>query len=40
MQTILSIQPRLSSSGGGKSSDETVKDLVQTILDELPEILK
>jgi len=40
INTILNIQPRVASGASGKSSDETVFDLAQQILDELPELLK
>lgn len=37
--TILDVQPRLASSGGGKTSDEIVFDLAESILNRLPEKL-
>ena len=37
--TILDVQPRLASSGGGKTSDEIVFDLAENILNRLPEKL-
>ena len=39
INTILEVQPRLSSSGGGKSSDEIVYELAESILSKLPEKL-
>lgn len=40
LQTILSIQARVSSGGsGGKSQDEIVTDLVESLLDDIPKCL-
>lgn len=37
--TILDVQPRLASSGGGKTNDEIVYDLAESILQKVPEKL-
>jgi dynein heavy chain len=37
--TILEVQPRLASSGGGKTNDEIVYDLADNILNRIPDIL-
>ena len=37
--TILDVQPRTASAGGGKTSDEIVYELAQSVLDRLPETL-
>ncbi|XP_065911794.1 dynein axonemal heavy chain 6-like [Dysidea avara] len=39
VNTILDIQPRLASSGGGKTSDEIVYELAESILSKVPEKL-
>ena len=39
VNTVLDVQPRLASSGGGKTSDEIVYDLAESILSKLPEKL-
>ena len=35
--TILDVQPRLASSGGGKTNDEIVYDLAENILQRIPD---
>ena len=35
VQTILDVQPRMSAGGGGKSSDEIVYELAESILGKL-----
>ena len=37
--TILDVQPRLASAGGGKTNDEIVAELAESILGKLPEKL-
>lgn len=37
--TILDVQPRLASSGGGKTNDEIVFELAESILSKLPDML-
>ena len=37
--TILDVQPRLASSGGGRTSDEIVYELADSILSKLPDML-
>lgn len=37
--TILDVQPRMASSGGGKTNDEIVYDLAENILGRIPEKL-
>lgn len=37
--TVLDVQPRLASSGGGMTNDEIVYELAQSVLDKLPEVL-
>ena len=39
VSTILDVQPRLASSGGGKTSDEIVYELAENILNRIPEKL-
>lgn len=39
INTILEVQPRLTSSGGGKTSDEIVYELAESILSKVPEKL-
>lgn len=39
INTILEVQPRLTSSGGGKTSDEIVYELAESILLKVPEKL-
>ena len=39
MNTILDMQPRMSGSSGGKSSDDIVYELAQSIMDRLPDKL-
>ena len=39
MSTILEVQPRTASSGGGKTNDEIVYDLAESILQKIPEKL-
>ena len=39
MSTILEVQPRMASSGGGKTNDEIVYDLAESILHKIPEKL-
>lgn len=37
--TVLDVQPRLASSGGGKTNDEIVYDLAENILKRIPDSL-
>ncbi len=37
--TVLDVQPRMVSSGGGKTSDEIVYELAENILGKLPDNL-
>ena len=37
--TILDVQPRLASAGGGKSNDDIVYELAESVLQKLPEKL-
>ena len=37
MSTILEVQPRTASSGGGKTNDEIVYELAESVLQKLPE---
>lgn len=37
--TVLEVQPRLASSGGGKTNDEIVYELADSILSKLPDVL-
>ncbi len=39
IMTVLEVQPRMASSGGGKTSDEIVYDLAENILNRIPEKL-
>jgi len=39
IDTILSIQPRVSTGGGGKSSDQIVIEMAKEFEEKLPEIL-
>ena len=39
VSTILEVQPRMASSGGGKTNDEIVYDLAESILQKIPEKL-
>jgi dynein heavy chain len=39
MFTVLDVQPRLASSGGGLTNDDIVYELAQSVLDKLPESL-
>ncbi|XP_076873752.1 dynein axonemal heavy chain 6 isoform X2 [Brachyhypopomus gauderio] len=39
INTILEVQPRSSAAGGGRSNDEVVHDLADSILDKIPEKL-
>lgn len=39
VSTILEVQPRTASSGGGKTNDEIVFELAENILQKLPEKL-
>lgn len=39
MNTILSVQPRMASSGGGKTNDQIVYELADSILGKVPEKL-
>lgn len=39
VNTILEVQPRTASSGGGKTNDEIVYELAESILQKLPEKL-
>ncbi len=39
VNTVLDVQPRLASSGGGKTSDEIVYELADNILSKIPEKL-
>ncbi len=39
VNTVLDVQPRLASSGGGKTSDEIVYELADNILAKIPEKL-
>ena len=39
VKTILSVQPRMSTSGGGKTSDDIVYDLAESILSKFPDLL-
>jgi len=39
VDTILSIQPRVSTSGSGKSSDQIVTEMAREFDEKLPEIL-
>ena len=39
MHTVLEVQPRMASSGVGKTSDEIVFELSESILKRLPDIL-
>jgi dynein heavy chain, axonemal len=40
LETVLSIQPRLSSGGSGKSSEEIVDELANEIAEALPQVLR
>lgn len=37
--TVLEVQPRMASTGGGKTSDEIVYELAESILNKIPDIL-
>ena len=37
--TVLDVQPRLASTGGGKTNDEIVYELAESILNKIPEKL-
>ena len=37
MYTVLDVQPRMASSGGGKTNDEIVFELADSILGKIPE---
>lgn len=39
LRAILEVQPRMSTSGSGKTSDEIVYELSESILDKLPDVL-
>ena len=39
VRSILEVQPRLSTGGSGKTSDEIVYDLSESILNKLPDVL-
>lgn len=39
IRTVLEVQPRMSSGGSGKTSDEIVYELSESILSKLPDIL-
>ncbi|KAI9224248.1 dynein heavy chain and region D6 of dynein motor-domain-containing protein [Blastocladiella britannica] len=39
LRTVLDVQPRLVSSGGGRSAEETVTEVAQSILSRLPALL-
>ena len=39
VNTILSVQPRMASSGGGKTNDQIVYELAESILGKVPEKL-
>ena len=39
MRSVLEVQPRLASGGSGKTSDEIVYELAESILGKLPDIL-
>ena len=39
VSTVLEVQPRMASSGGGKTSDEIVFELSENILNRLPDML-
>ena len=39
IRTILDVQPRMSTSGSGKTSDEIVYELSESILSKLPDML-
>ena len=39
ISTILEVQPRMASTGGGKTNDEIVYDLAESILQKIPEKL-
>lgn len=39
MHTVLDVQPRMASSGGGKTNDEIVFELADSILGKIPEKL-
>ena len=39
MRAVLEVQPRMSSGGIGKTSDEIVYELAESVLGKLPDIL-
>ena len=39
VRSILEVQPRMSTGGSGKTSDEIVYDLSESILSKLPDVL-
>ena len=39
IHTVLEVQPRLASGGGGKTNDEIVYELAENILNKVPEKL-
>ena len=39
IRSVLEVQPRMSSGGSGKTSDEIVYELAESILGKLPDIL-
>lgn len=39
METILSIQPRVSSAGSGKTPDEIVTEMAQQFMEKVPALL-
>ena len=39
IRTVLEVQPRMSSGGTGKTSDEIVYELSDSILNKLPDLL-
>ena len=39
METVLGIQPRVSSAAAGKSPDEVVMEMATTFLEQVPELL-
>lgn len=39
MRSVLEVQPRMSTGGSGKTSDEIVFELADSILGKLPDIL-